>query len=187
VLLSCVAGAIGDYLRAGRDPAGKEIRAMVPVNLRPLEKAWQLGNRFGLAPLVLPIGIDNPVERVYAVRQRMSRAEGQLPAAAGLRRAGADRAVDQAGAGRHAGPVRQEGHRGDDQRAGARQPLKFCGATLRQTHVLGAGLGRRRRGREHPRYAGGVQFGLITDAALCPEPQRIIDRFAPEFEQAAAG
>ncbi|MCK7499890.1 MAG: wax ester/triacylglycerol synthase family O-acyltransferase [Comamonadaceae bacterium] len=28
------------------------------------EKAWQLGNRFGLAPLVLPIGIANPIERV---------------------------------------------------------------------------------------------------------------------------
>jgi diacylglycerol O-acyltransferase len=49
---------------------------MVPVNLRPLEKAWQLGNRFGLAPLVLPIGIDNPVERVYAVRQRMNELKG---------------------------------------------------------------------------------------------------------------
>jgi diacylglycerol O-acyltransferase / wax synthase len=32
-------------------------------------------------------------------------------------------------------------------------------------------------------YGGGVQFGLITDHALCPEPQQIIDRFAPEFEQ----
>ena len=58
--------------RPGRRPHGKEIRAMVPVNLRPLEKAWKLGNRFGLAPLVLPIGIDNPVERVYAVRARMN-------------------------------------------------------------------------------------------------------------------
>jgi diacylglycerol O-acyltransferase len=77
VLLSCVAGAIGGYLRgAGRRPRGKEIRAMVPVNLRPLEKAWQLGNRFGLAPLVLPIGIANPVERVYAVRQRMNELKG---------------------------------------------------------------------------------------------------------------
>ncbi|OYU72520.1 MAG: wax ester/triacylglycerol synthase family O-acyltransferase, partial [Burkholderiales bacterium PBB5] len=59
VLLSCVSGAIGGWLRdQGEDTAGAEIRAMVPVNLRPLEKAWQLGNRFGLAPLVLPIGID---------------------------------------------------------------------------------------------------------------------------------
>jgi hypothetical protein len=32
-------------------------------------------------------------------------------------------------------------------------------------------------------YAGGVQFGLITDHALCAEPQQIIDRFEPEFEQ----
>jgi hypothetical protein len=31
-------------------------------------------------------------------------------------------------------------------------------------------------------YAGGVQFALITDEKLCPHPQRIIDRFAPEFE-----
>ena len=32
-------------------------------------------------------------------------------------------------------------------------------------------------------YAGGVQFGLVTDAKLCPEPSRIVDRFAEEFEQ----
>jgi diacylglycerol O-acyltransferase len=28
-----------------------------------------------------------------------------------------------------------------------------------------------------------VQFGLITDRKLCPHPQKIIDRFAPEFEK----
>jgi hypothetical protein len=32
-------------------------------------------------------------------------------------------------------------------------------------------------------YAGGVQFGLITDAGLVPNPQDIIDRFEPEFEK----
>jgi hypothetical protein len=31
-------------------------------------------------------------------------------------------------------------------------------------------------------YAGGVQFGLIADTALCPQPQKIIDLFGPEFE-----
>ena len=77
MLLGCVAGAIGHYLRdQGDDPTGQEIRAMVPVNLRPLPDAWQLGNRFGLAPLVLPIGIENPIERVYAVRQRMNDMKG---------------------------------------------------------------------------------------------------------------
>ena len=38
VLLAAVAGAIGSYLRSkGDDTRGQEIRAMVPVNLRPLE------------------------------------------------------------------------------------------------------------------------------------------------------
>ena len=32
-------------------------------------------------------------------------------------------------------------------------------------------------------YGGGVQFGLITDEALCAEPQAIVDRFEPEFEK----
>ena len=32
-------------------------------------------------------------------------------------------------------------------------------------------------------YAGGVQFGLITDAKMCPDPDVIIERFAPEFEK----
>ena len=77
MLLACVAARWATYLQElGDDTDGKEIRAMVPVNLRPLDKAWQLGNRFGLAPLVLPIGIVNPVERVFAVRQRMSGAQG---------------------------------------------------------------------------------------------------------------
>jgi diacylglycerol O-acyltransferase / wax synthase len=32
-------------------------------------------------------------------------------------------------------------------------------------------------------YAGRVQFGLRTDAALCDEPQAVIDQFVAEFEQ----
>ena len=30
---------------------------------------------------------------------------------------------------------------------------------------------------------GDGPLGLITDAALCPEPQAIIDRFEPEFQK----
>ena len=61
VLLACAAGAIDSYLRSkGDDTRGQQIRAMVPVNLRPPGDAHQLGNHFGLVPLVLPIGMANP-------------------------------------------------------------------------------------------------------------------------------
>ncbi|MEP6739789.1 MAG: wax ester/triacylglycerol synthase family O-acyltransferase [Caldimonas sp.] len=184
VLLASVAGAIGAWLREqGDDPAGKSIRAMVPVNLRPLEEAWKLGNRFGLAPLVLPIGIENPLARIYAVRARMTELKSSyqpLLAFAVL-----------AVAGQMAKPV-QEAILGLFAKKatavmtnvpGPAVPLKFCGATLRQTMFWVPSSGDIGVGVSILSYGGGVQFGLITDEALCSDPQAIIDRFEPEFEK----
>ena len=79
VLLSCVAGALRGYLVDKGDAVdGVMIRALVPVNLRPLEKAYRLGNQFGLVFLDLPIGIENPVERLYAVRANMNALKGSF-------------------------------------------------------------------------------------------------------------
>jgi len=184
VLLSCVSGAIGGWLRSqGDDTAGAEIRAMVPVNLRPVEKAWQLGNRFGLAPLVLPIGIANPVERVYGVRERMNQLKGsyQPLLAFGV----------LAVTGLFIKPVQDMvlGLFAKKTTAvmtnvpGPSEPLRFCGSTLRQTMVWVPASGNVGVGVSILSYAGGVQFGLITDTARCADPQAIIDRFEPEFQQ----
>ena len=184
VLLACASGAIGGWLRdQGDDPSGAEIRAMVPVNLRPLEKAWQLGNRFGLAPLVLPIGIANPIERVYAVRQRMNQLKGsyQPLLAFGV----------LAVTGLFVKPVQdlvlglfaKKATAVMTNVPGPKAPLKFCGSTLRQTMFWVPASGDIGVGVSILSYGGGVQFGLITDAALCADPQAIIDRFEPEFQQ----
>ncbi len=184
VLLSCAAGAIGQYLAGrGQEPAGKEIRAMVPVNLRPLDKAWQLGNRFGLAPLVLPIGIANPVERVYAVHRRMDELKGSyqpLLAFAVLSLSGLFiKPVQDMVLGMFA----KKATAVMTNVPGPGVPLKFCGSTLRQNMFWVPASGDIGVGVSILSYGGGVQFGLITDTGLCPEPQDIIDRFEPEFEK----
>jgi WS/DGAT/MGAT family acyltransferase len=184
VLLSCAAGAFGEYLRSrGQDPAAKEIRAMVPVNLRPLDQAWKLGNRFGLAPLVLPIGIDNPVERVYAVHRRMDELKGSyqpLLAFAVLAMSGLFiKPVQDMVLGMFA----KKATAVMTNVPGPAQHLKFCGATLRQTMFWVPASGDIGVGVSILSYGGGVQFGLITDEALCPEPQDVIDRFQPEFDK----
>lgn len=184
VLLSCAAGAIGAYLRdRGDDPTGQEIRAMVPVNLRPLDQAWQLGNKFGLAPLVLPIGIDNPIERVYAVRQRMGELKGSYQpllafavlAVAGLMIKPLQDAILDLFAKKTTAVMTNV--------PGPAKMLRFCGREVRQTMFWVPASGHIGVGASILSYAGGVQFGLMTDAALCPDPQAIIDRFGPEFDR----
>lgn len=184
VLLTCVAGALGAYLRdRGEATEGKEIRAMVPVNLRPLDQAWQLGNRFGLVPLVLPLGVANPVERLYEIKRRMNGLKGStqpLLVYGVLSIAGA-----------LAKPVQDLllalFHRKTTavmtNVPGPLQKLKLCGATLEQNMFWVPASGDIGVGVSILSYGGGVQFGLITDAGLCPEPQRIIDQFEPEFQK----
>ncbi|WP_366518907.1 wax ester/triacylglycerol synthase family O-acyltransferase [Acidovorax sp.] len=184
VLLSCVAGAIGGYLRSqGDDPTGQEIRAMIPVNLRPMEEAWKLGNHFGLVPLVLPIGMANPIERVYEVRERMNALKGStqpilafaMLAVAGLMIKPAQDALLNL-FGRKTTAVMTNV-------PGPKEQLTMCGAKVTQCMFWVPQSGDIGLGVSILSYGGGVQFGVITDTVLCPEPQQIIDAFAPEFAQ----
>ena len=61
--------------------------------------------------------------------------------------------------------------------------LMFCGSTLEQTMFWVPASGDIGVGVSVLSYGGGVQFGLITDRALCDDPQAIVDQFAPEFEK----
>ena len=182
VLLSCVAGAIGAYLRAKGDTVkGKEIRAMVPVNLRPLDEAYKLGNRFGLAPVVLPIGLENPIERVYEVRRRMRELKGSLQpllafgllAVAGLLIKPAQDALLNLFSRKTTAVMTNV--------PGPREKLKFLGSTLEQSLFWVPQSGSVGLGVSILSYGGGVQFGVITDTQLCSDPQNIINGFEPEF------
>ena len=184
VLLAAVAGALGAYLRdQGDDTSGCEIRAMVPVNLRPLDQAWQLGNRFGMVPLLLPIGLAHPVERLYAVHARMGALKGStqpLLAFAVLALSGlVVKPVQDAITGLFARKTTAV----MTNVPGPREPLRFCGRSVTQVMFWVPQSGDIGLGVSILSYAGGVQFGLISDAKLCPEPEAIVERFAPEFEK----
>ena len=184
ILLSCVAGALREYLAAKGDPTdGVMIRALVPVNLRSAEKAYKLGNRFGLVFLELPIGIENPVERLYAVRANMRALKGsyQPVLALGLLAAmGAGPKILQEqlllALARNASAVMTNV-------PGPQQPLYFAAAKIAQFMFWVPQSGNIGMGVSILSYDGAVQFGLITDRALVPDPERVIAHFGPEFEK----
>jgi WS/DGAT/MGAT family acyltransferase len=184
VLLSSVTGALRSYLVSeGEGVEGLSIRALVPVNLRPVEKAWKLGNRFGLVFLDLPIGIENPVERLYAVRENMRVLKGSyqpMVALGVLAAMGAGPKILQeqllAMLAKNATAVMTNV-------PGPQQPLYLGGALIDSMMFWVPQSGDIGLGISILSYNGEVRFGVVADRGLCPDPDRVIERFAPEFEK----
>jgi diacylglycerol O-acyltransferase len=184
VLLSCVAGALRAYLASKGDKVANVLmRALVPVNLRPMEKAYKLGNQFGLVFLDLPIGIENPIARLYAVRANMNALKGsyQPILALGL--------LAAMGAGPRAlqevllDALARNGSAVMTNVPGPQQPLFMAGAAIDSMIVWVPQSGDIGLGVSIISYNGSVQFGIISDRLLCPDPRRVSDRFAAEFEK----
>ena len=162
---------------------GVMMRALVPVNLRPLEKAYKLGNQFGLVFLDLPIGIENPVERLYAVRANMNALKGSfqpvlalgLLAAMGSGPKALQDVLLQALARNASGVMTNV--------PGPQQPLYLAGAAIESLMFWVPQSGDIGMGVSIISYNGAVQFGVITDRGLCPDPDRISERFGAEFEK----
>jgi diacylglycerol O-acyltransferase len=77
VVLSVVAGALGNYLRArGHETEELELRAMVPVSVRTEEERGALGNRIAAMMAPLPVWCENPVERLRIVTATMGDLKG---------------------------------------------------------------------------------------------------------------
>lgn len=183
VLISCAVAALGEYLRSRNDPVhGVMMRALVPVNLRPPAHTYQLGNQFGLVFLDLPLGLRNPVERLYAVRANMRALKGSyqpvltlgLLAAVG---AGPKMLQDQLleTLAKNATAVMTNV-------PGPQQKLYLAGSAIDAMMFWVPQSGNIGMGASIISYDGRVQFGLITDHEICAEPERIVPGFTRAFE-----
>jgi WS/DGAT/MGAT family acyltransferase len=184
MLLAAVAGALNHYLRRKGDPtAGVEVRALVPINLRPPAEWIDLGNRFGVLAVVLPVGFDNPLARLYEVHRRMEELKNSYEPAVTLGLLEAlghapklvqdklfDLLLSRASAVMTNVP-------------GPQHPLYMAGSAVEQIMFWVPQSGEIGMGVSILSFNGKVQFGLITDAALVPDPELIVDRFQPEFEK----
>lgn len=184
VLLAAVAGALRSYLAIKGDPtAGVELRAMVPVNLRTPGREAELGNQFGVVAVELPVGIENPLARLYETRRRMAeiKRSHEPPVTLGLLAALGyapqlvqnqllDFLLSRATAVMTNVP-------------GPQHPLYLAGSRIKQMMFWVPQSGDIGMGVSILSFDGQVQFGLMTDAAVVPDPETVIAFFRPEFEK----
>jgi diacylglycerol O-acyltransferase len=72
VVIAAVAGALGRFLRArGHATTGLELKAMVPISVRLADQHGDLGNKVSAMYATLPVGIEDPAERLKAVSAGM--------------------------------------------------------------------------------------------------------------------
>ncbi|MDH4260673.1 MAG: WS/DGAT domain-containing protein, partial [Gammaproteobacteria bacterium] len=184
LLMSTVAGALGAYLRDhGEDTAGKTIRATVPVNLRDPRAAAGLGNHFGLVFLELPIGIRDPLERLFSVHAAMTALKGSyqpvltlgLMAALGMLPGAAQSAAIDL--------LSTKASLVATNVPGPAHPMYLAGRRISRLIFWVPQSGDIGLGVSILSYAGQVQFGLIADYKRIPDPSAVTARFHDEFEK----
>ena len=184
VLLSMAAGALRDYLLEKGDPVdGLEIRAIVPVNLRPAGQGADLGNHFGLVFLDVPVGMEHPLERLYEIRRRMRELKGSyqpvialaLLSAVGYGPRALQEQVTQL-LGANASAVMTNV-------PGPQHALYFAGQKISGLEFWVPQSGGIGMGVSILSYDGRIQFGVITDAGLVADPARIVRAYGEEFDK----
>ena len=185
VLITAATGALRQYLIEKGDEPGslEDFRVTVPVNLRPLEHAQDLGNHFGLVFLSLPISIENPLERLYAVNSRMNKLKSSKQATVTmgfLAALGMGPSVVQK-------PVldmlSQKATAVLTNVPGPQQPLYLAGSKVKEMMFWVPQNGNIGLGLSILSYDGKVFFGLISDYRLVAKPSEISSRFKKEFEK----
>lgn len=182
VLVAAMAGALRRYVEArGGDPQGKQIRAMVPVDIRAPHDT-KLTNRFALVYLPLPIGIAEPIDRLFETKRHMDAIKRspealvtyQAIAGLGVVSDKIARSIRTYFAGKVSVVLTNV--------PGPSQKLYFAGKPLEtivfwvpQSGSIGVGI-------SIFSYAGQVNVGLITDRGLAPDPDTIVAAFQEEFD-----
>lgn len=182
VLLAAVSGALRHYLQR-RGGAVSEIQAIVPFNLRPLDEPVprELGNRFGLVFLPLPVGVSGSYRRLVEVHRRMDRIKHSRDApvsygileAIGLTPLPVERRVVDLFTGKGTAVMTNV--------PGPRRTVYFAGAPVKTVLVWAPTSGHIGMSVSIFSYRGEVTVGLMVDAALIPDPETITARLEDEL------
>jgi WS/DGAT/MGAT family acyltransferase len=183
ILLSALTGAFRRYLEErGETIDGLNIRSILPVNLRPPEELDQMGNRFGLVFLSLPIGTRDPLKRLVTLKRRMNAIKDTPEAVVAFGILGAI----------GLSPTQVEdiiisifGMKGTaviTNVPGPRQPLYFAGQKIETLMFWVPTPANLAMGVSIISYAGQVILGVTTDEGLIPDPENILRSFYEELE-----
>jgi WS/DGAT/MGAT family acyltransferase len=181
LVVAAISGALRHHTEDGGG-AVHDLRMIVPFNLRALTQPLprDLGNRFGLVYLSLPLTVSDPVARVAETHRRMQAIkDSPEPAVSygvlqgvGRTTAGVERRLIDFFASKAVGVVTNV--------CGPDHGLTLAGVPIRRIIPFVPVSGDQTIGISIFSHAGELSVGIVTDAFVVPRPDRIIDAYLDE-------
>lgn len=182
VLLTAMAGGLRRYLiHRDQNVVDLNIRAAVPVNLRPLDGPIELGNKFGLVFLSLPIGIEDSIDRLYELKRRMDALKDSTEPAVAFGILTAMGMPPPEIENLMVGLFEKKATAVMTNVPGPREPIYLANKQIKRIMFWVPQSGRLGLGISILSYAGEVLLGVATDAGLVPDPEKIVEGFHEEF------
>jgi WS/DGAT/MGAT family acyltransferase len=187
VLLAALTGALRRYLvERGGEPV--DVRAFIPVNLRPLDEPIprELGNRFGLVFLQLPVHEAEPRRRLKELKRRMDALKRSPEAAVTFGLLGVVGLMPTAVEQRIIEVLGPRGTLVMTNVPGPRHAVYLAGTRLAGLMFWVPQAAKVALGVSIFSYAGQVTVGVSVDAGLVPDPHRLVSAFQDELRALAA-
>ncbi|HEV8239723.1 MAG TPA: wax ester/triacylglycerol synthase family O-acyltransferase [Thermoanaerobaculia bacterium] len=182
VLIATIAGGLRRYIeRRGAHPHRVSLRAVVPVSLRPLVEMSDLGNRFGLVFLSLPVGVEEPRARLHELQRRMRALKGSMEAVVVM---DVLSLLGRVPKWVQDLVIRIFGTKGTavlSSVPGPSRPLYVAGQPIAGFVFWVPQSGRLGIGISVMTYNGQVRLGVATDANIVPDPEAIVAAFEEEL------
>lgn len=184
IIVSAAAGAIRKYLEEkDQDVNGLNIRAAIPVDLRRKNGKLDLGNKFGMVFLSLPIGIKETKKRIKEQKSRMDALKNSPEAFVSflvLKSVGAapkeieDIVINIIGSKTSLVLTNVPG---------PKKAVYLANKEINNIMFWVPQAGRVGLGISVISYNEKVRIGIATDQNLIPDPQKLIDGFYEELDE----
>ena len=182
ILIATVTGSMRRYLKTRNTPVNElDLHVSVPVNIRKPGTEFELGNKFSLVFLKLPVYLEDPILRLKEVKRRMDKlkvsadpyvnygllsAIGFLPASVGQKAA-------QFFGNKASGVMTNV--------PGPKKPLYFAGKEISNIMFWVPRSGALGLGISILSYNDKVTIGIASDRGLMPDPETLLEGFEDEF------
>ena len=182
VLIATVTGSMRRYLKTRNMPINElDLRVTVPVNIRKPGTEFELGNKFSLVFLSLPVFLKDPVLRLKEVKRRMDKLKISAEPYVNF---GLLSAI-----GYLPGSIAKKTARifGDKASCvltnvpGPKKPLYFAGKEISNIMFWVPRSGAIGLGISILSYNDKVTIGVASDNGLMPDPETLLEGFEDEF------